>query len=86
MIRSVFVVAGMVLTCAVSVVHAAGHEGDARLDSALLRRAHAESVPGEAPKTSRVIIRTTDGGPATLLIASVGGVAGPYFRSLHGSP
>jgi len=84
MIRRVFVVAGVVLTCAVSVVHAAGHEGDARLDSALLRRAHAESAPGEAQKTSRVIIRTTDGGPATLLIASVGGVAGPYFRSLGG--
>jgi serine protease AprX len=84
MIRRAFAVAGVVLTCAVSAVHAAGHEADSRLDAALLARAHAESAPGTVQKTSRVIIRTTDGGPATLLIASVGGVAGPYFRSFGG--
>ena len=74
-------VACMALTCVVSVVHAAGHEGDAKLDAALLARAHTEPPFGGPSRTSQVIVRTTHGGPAALLIASVGGVPGPYFRS-----
>jgi serine protease AprX len=62
--RSVFAAAIVVVVCLPAY---AGHPGDAKLDSQLRERAHA---PGGS---SRVIIRTTDGSSADVLIRAVSG-------------
>jgi serine protease AprX len=57
---------------------AAGHSGDGKLDPHLQRRASAPAG------TSRVIVRTIDGRPATSLIRAVEGVPGLYLPALGG--
>jgi serine protease AprX len=50
--------------------HAAGHDGDRKLDPALRARAHA------GRGTSRIILQTVDGSPADSLIRAVSGTPG----------
>ena len=57
---------------------AADHAGDSKLDAALLLRAHAPAG------TSRVIVRTQDGRPASLRIRAAGGVPGRHLAALGG--
>jgi serine protease AprX len=56
----------------------ADQRSDDKLDSHLRARANAPTG------TSRVIVRTTDGGPATSIIHAVNGVAGLYLPALGG--
>jgi serine protease AprX len=89
MIRRVFAVACVLLVCASNAAATGnegneGNQGDGKLDAALLARAHAAWTLDAHAKTSRVIVRTTDGGPATALITLVGGMAGRYFSSVGG--
>jgi serine protease AprX len=84
MIRRVLVAASVVLTCGVGTAQASNHAGDGKFDAALLARAHA-ALTVEAPlKTSRIIVRTADGAPASALIEAVSGLPGRYFKWLGG--
>jgi serine protease AprX len=86
MSRRVGAVVCLVLASLAGSAEAAGrfeHPGDAKLDSALLGRAHAARTQA-SQRTSRVIVRTMDGGPAAPLVAAAGGIAGRYFRWLGG--
>jgi serine protease AprX len=62
------------------------HAGDGKLDAALWTRAHSPRWRGSVGATSRVILRTVDGKPATHLIEShvVNGKAGRFFSWLGG--
>jgi serine protease AprX len=58
------------------------HASDAKLDAALVARAHEALAPGAALRMSRVILRSASGHPVADLIESVGGVAGRHFAWL----
>ena len=75
------------LTCGVGAARATGqshtgrphqHDGDGKLDAALLTRAHF----AHSTRKSRVIVRTVKGLPAAALIAEIGGVAGQHISAL----
>jgi serine protease AprX len=84
MIRRVVVLTCVLLTAVVSSVQASEHEADSKLDAALLARAHSPRVYDLPIRKSRVIVRTTDGHPASSLIDAVSGRAGRYFSWLGG--
>jgi len=68
----------VVVTLVASAAYAAGHASDDKLDPHLRQRASAQAG------TSRVIVRTVDGRPATSLIRAVHGLAGLYLPSIGG--
>jgi serine protease AprX len=82
---------GLVLACTVltlwaGVAHADDLASPGKLDAALHRRVRAvrEAPPAYPSATSRVIVRTSDGRPATALIQAVKGRAGRFFSWLGG--
>lgn len=77
MARRVLVIL-VVLWALAGRAHAADHAGDAKLDTELLHRAHAPAG------TSRVIVRTLDGGPVSLRIRAAGGIPGRHLAALGG--
>jgi serine protease AprX len=79
----------VVLTCALLVfaagsAQASGHAADSKLDAALLARAHSARAYEIPLRRSRVIVRTTDGTPASRLIDAVSGREGRFFSWLGG--
>src|SRR5919109_1913808 len=85
----------VVLTCALLAMFAGSaqasgregsptHEADSKLDAALLARAHSTRADEIPLRKSRVIVRTSDGRPASALIDAVSGRAGRYFAWLGG--
>jgi serine protease AprX len=68
----------LVLAMVAGPALAADHGGEGKLDPHLLRRAQASTG------TSRVIVRTVDGRPATSLIRAVHGLPGLHLPALGG--
>ncbi|HEY7501876.1 MAG TPA: S8 family peptidase [Vicinamibacterales bacterium] len=90
MIRRVGVLTCVLLTIAVGSARASErpavskHAADAKLDAALLARAHSPRAYDVPLRKSRVIVRTANGSPASDLIDAVSGRAGRYFSWLGG--
>ena len=84
MTRFVLLVVCVLLTTGVGTARAFAqeHRGDRKLDAALRVRAHAIPTAPRHSTSSRIIIRTVDGLPATTLVTAVGGTVGRFFATL----